>query len=461
MKNFIPYLLLFLFIAQINAQEVTIELFKDGFNSPVNLQHAGDNRLFVVEQNGIIKILNPDGTVNTTPFLDISPQVSCCGERGLLGLAFHPDYQNNGYFYVNYTNNSGDTQVSRFSVSSSNADIADENSELPIIDYNQPNSNHNGGCLAFGPDGYLYISSGDGGGSGDTSNNAQNLNLLLGKMLRIDIDNTDGTANYAIPADNPFLGNPDARDEIWAYGLRNPWKFSFDSLNGDIWIGDVGQNEVEEIDRASATDAGLNYGWRCYEGSEPFNTNNCPPQSELTFPIAEYSSATGSGNCSITGGYVYRGSVYADIQGVYIFADYCNGTISTLDQSGTIVEQLDVSDNWVSFGEDVNGELYAVALGGDIYKIEGGEILSNSNIDSVSDIFLLPNPASNIVTLQASNTLITEITITDIKGSIIYSETNKPTETKTISVSNFSNGMYFVKAVSENGNEIIKKLVIQ
>ncbi len=461
MKKCIPYLLLFLFIAQINAQEVTIELFKDEFNSPVNIQHAGDDRLFVVEQNGIIKILNPDGTVNTTPFLDISSQVSCCGERGLLGLAFHPNYQNNGYFFVNYTDTNGNTQVSRFTVSTSNADVADENSELPIIDYNQPNGNHNGGCLAFGPDGYLYISSGDGGGSGDTSNNAQNLNLLLGKMLRIDIDNTDGTANYAIPADNPFLGNPDARDEIWAYGLRNPWKFSFDSLNGDIWIGDVGQNEVEEIDRASATDAGLNYGWRCYEGSEPFNTNNCPPQSELTFPIAEYSSATGSGNCSITGGYVYRGSVYADIQGVYIFADYCNGTISTLDQSGTIVEQLDVSDNWVSFGEGVNGELYAVALAGDIYKIEGGEILSNSNIDSVSDISLLPNPASNIVTLQASNTLITEITITDIKGSIIYSETNKPTETKTISVSNFSNGMYFAKAVSENGNEIIKKLVIQ
>ena len=461
MKNFIPYLLTFLFFAQSYAQEVTIELFKDGFNSPVNLQHAGDDRLFVVEQNGIIKILNPDGTVNSTPFLDISSQVSCCGERGLLGLAFHPDYENNGYFYVNYTNNSGDTQVSRFSVSSSNADIADENSELPIIDYNQPNSNHNGGCLAFGQDGYLYISSGDGGGSGDTSNNAQNLNLLLGKMLRIDIDNTDGNANYAIPPDNPFIGNPDAKDEIWAYGLRNPWKFSFDSLNGDIWIGDVGQNEVEEIDRATATDAGLNYGWRCYEGSDPFNTTNCPPESELTFPIAEYSSATGSGNCSITGGYVYRGSVYADIQGVYIFADYCNGTISTLDQSGTIVEQLDVSDNWVSFGEDVNGELYAVALGGDIYKIEGGEILSNSTIDDASDISLVPNPASNIIELKANNALISEITITDVKGSVIYSEKNKPTETKTISVSSFSNGMYFVKAISENGNEIIKKLVIQ
>ncbi|HBY67578.1 MAG TPA: hypothetical protein DEG69_07390, partial [Flavobacteriaceae bacterium] len=163
--------------------------------------------------------------------------------------------------------------------------------------------------------------------------------------------------------------------------------------------------------RATATDAGLNYGWRCYEGSDPFNTTNCPPESELTFPIAEYSSATGSGNCSITGGYVYRGSVYADIQGVYIFADYCNGTISTLDQSGTIVEQLDVSDNWVSFGEDVNGELYAVALGGDIYKIEGGEILSNSNIDDASDISLVPNPASNIIELKANNALISEITI--------------------------------------------------
>lgn len=458
-----PLLLLFtlIFIFEVYAQEVTIELFKDGFNNPVNLQHAGDERLFVVEQNGIIKILNPDGTINGDPFLDISSQVSCCGERGLLGLAFHPDYENNGYFFVNYTNTSGDTQVSRFSVSETDPNIANSNSELPIIDYNQPFSNHNGGCLAFGPDGYLYISSGDGGSGGDPDNHAQNLGDLLGNMLRIDIDNTDGTANYGIPPDNPFIGNPDARDEIWAYGLRNPWKFSFDSLNGDMWIGDVGQNEVEEINRAGASEAGLNYGWRCYEGSQPYNTNNCPSAGELTFPIAEYSSASGSGNCSITGGYVYRGSVYADIQGVYLFADYCSGIIGTVDQDGTVIEQGDFSNNWVSFGEDVNGELFVVDLSGGIYKISGGEILSNSEIENVSNILITPNPASNQITIQTKNALISEIKITDVKGSILYSEKTNLVNSKQISVSRFSKGIYFLNVVTENGKRMVKKVVIQ
>ena len=450
-----------LFTCQLSAQEVSIELLKDGFNSPVNLQNAGDDRLFVVEQNGIIKILNLDGTVNTDPFLDISSEVSCCGERGLLGLAFHPDYENNGYFFVNYTDTNGNTKVSRFTVSTSNADIADPASELPIINYNQPFSNHNGGCIAFGSDGYLYISSGDGGSGGDPDNRAQNLNVLLGKLLRLDIDNTNGNENYAIPADNPFVGNPDARDEIWAYGLRNPWKFSFDSSNGDIWIGDVGQNEVEEIDRAAATDAGLNYGWRCYEGSDPFNTNNCPPQSELTFPIAEYSSGTGSGNCSITGGYVYRGNVYADIQGVYLFADYCSGLIGTVDQNGTLLEQGNFSNNWVSFGEDVNGELYIVDLNGGIYKIEGGELLSNADIENPSEIFITPNPATEYITLQTKRILFSEISITDVKGSLLYSEIVRPTKEKKLSVSSFSKGIYFVKVVLENGNEMVQKLVIQ
>lgn len=450
-----------LFTCQLSAQEVSIELLKDGFNSPVNLQNAGDDRLFVVEQNGIIKILNLDGTVNTDPFLDISSEVSCCGERGLLGLAFHPDYENNGYFFVNYTDTNGNTKVSRFTVSTSNADIADPASELPIINYNQPFSNHNGGCIAFGSDGYLYISSGDGGSGGDPDNRAQNLNVLLGKLLRLDIDNTNGNENYAIPADNPFVGNPDARDEIWAYGLRNPWKFSFDSSNGDIWIGDVGQNEVEEIDRAAATDAGLNYGWRCYEGSDPFNTNNCPPQSELTFPIAEYSSGTGSGNCSITGGYVYRGNVYADIQGVYLFADYCSGLIGTVDQNGTLLEQGNFSNNWVSFGEDVNGELYIVDLNGGIYKIEGGELLSNADIENPSEIFITPNPATEYITLETKRILFSEISITDVKGSLLYSEIVRPTKEKKLSVSSFSKGIYFVKVVLENGNEMIQKLVIQ
>ncbi len=236
-----------------------------------------------MEQGGKIKILS-NGVINPVPFLDISGQISSGSERGLLGLAFHPDYADNGYFYVNYTKQNGDTQVSRFTRDPANPDIADPTSELPIIGYSQPFANHNGGCLAFGPDGYLYIGSGDGGSGGDPGNRAQNINLLLGKLLRIDVDNPSGGNNYGIPADNPFVGNPNAKGEIWAYGLRNPWRFSFDFTDNNLWIGDVGQGNIEEVDRTATTEAGFNYGWRCYEGSQPYNTENCPPQSELTFP---------------------------------------------------------------------------------------------------------------------------------------------------------------------------------
>src|SRR5690606_20907388 len=197
---------------------------------------ANDHRLFAVEQGGKIKIIQPDGTVNSTPFLDISTQVSTGNEQGLLGLAFHPDYANNGYFYVNYTDNNGDTQISRFSVNPANADVANSNSEFSILEFAQPFSNHNGGNLVFGPDNYLYISSGDGGGSGDPTNQAQNINSLLGKLLRIDVDSPSGGNNYGIPPDNPFIGDPNARQEIFAYGLRNPWRFSIDLTENNIWI---------------------------------------------------------------------------------------------------------------------------------------------------------------------------------------------------------------------------------
>ncbi len=462
MKKLLPLLLLFFTCTFTFAQNVDVELFKDGFSSPLNLQHANDSRLFVVEQGGKIKIIQEDGTINPIPFLDISGQISSGGEQGLLGLAFHPDYANNGYFYVNYTNPAGDTQVSRFSVDAGNPDLADTNSELPIIGYAQPFTNHNGGNLAFGPDGYLYISAGDGGSGGDPGNRAQNINLLLGKLLRLDVDNPSGGNNYGIPSDNPFVGNPNAREEIWAYGLRNPWRFSFDFTDNNLWIGDVGQGEVEEIDRAGTAEAGLNYGWRCYEGSQEYNTQDCPPMSELTFPFAEYSSGSGSGNCSVTGGYVYRGSVYTDIAGLYFYADYCSGLIATIDDSGNVINHGDFSGNWVSFGEDINKELYIVDIGsGSIYKIIGGEIAANSDFNVKSNITMLPNPTSENVSFSITNDKIGSITIIDLKGSILSSEDNLSTTQKTISVSNLNSGLYFVKISSENGQSTVKKLIVQ
>jgi glucose/arabinose dehydrogenase len=217
--------------------------------------------------------------------------ISSGGERGLLGLAFHPDYANNGYFFVNYTNNSGHTVVSRFSVDGADDNLADPNSELNFMTINQPYGNHNGGNLAFGPDGYLYIGTGDGGSGGDPGNRAQNPLELLGKMLRIDVDNPSGGENYGIPADNPYVGDPNGKDEIWAIGLRNPWRYSFDETTGDLWIGDVGQNAFEEINRVHYTEAGLNYGWRCYEANAPYNTSGCPDMSEMTFPVAAYTES--------------------------------------------------------------------------------------------------------------------------------------------------------------------------
>ncbi|MBT0608582.1 PQQ-dependent sugar dehydrogenase [Aequorivita echinoideorum] len=441
------------------SQDVDIELFKNGFSSPLHIQNAGDERLFVVEQGGRIKIIQADGSINATPFLNISSSISSGGEQGLLGLAFHPDYANNGFFYVNYTKPNGDTQISRFSVDSGNPDLADAGSELPLLDYAQPFTNHNGGNLAFGPDGFLYISSGDGGSGGDPGNRAQNIELLLGKLLRIDVDNPSGGNNYGIPADNPFASNPSAAQEIWAYGLRNPWRFSFDFTANNIWIGDVGQGEVEELDRASVTEAGLNYGWRCYEGSQTFNTANCPPASDLTFPFGEYSSGSGSGNCSVTGGYVYRGSVYSDIQGLYFYADYCSGLIGTIDDAGNMQEYGNFNGNWVSFGEDVNKELYIVDISsGSIYKVLGGTLATEDF--NLADVQIFPNPTKDNFTISMKNEKISSIEIVDLKGSVLISEKNLSVSDVNISASNLNSGIYVAKIESENGATAIKKLVI-
>ncbi len=458
MKKYI-LTLLGIFLFGMSFAQVNFVPFADNLNSPVDLQHAGDDRLFVVEQGGLIKILDLNGNVNPTAFLDISGQVSGGSEQGLLGLAFHPDYANNGFFYVNYTKTNGDTRIARFSVDPGDPDIALLGSELTILEYSQPFSNHNGGGIAFGPDGYLYISSGDGGSGGDPGNRAQNTTILLGKLLRIDVDNPSGGNNYGIPADNPFAGSSVNAQEIWAYGLRNPWRFSFDSLTGDLWIGDVGQGDVEEIDKAGPTEAGLNYGWRGYEGSEPFNTSNCPDPSMLTFPVAEYSSSTGSGNCSVTGGYVYRGNTYNGSYGLYLAADVCSGRVFTVDSANNLVDEGTFSGAWVSFGVDFTNELYIVDIGGRVLKFEG-TILDLDEFD-LNSFTVTPNPANAEVRIASEKDTIASIVVTDLKGSVLYSEGSVRSLEATLSVENYSKGMYLVRITSEAGAVSVQKLAVQ
>lgn len=349
--------------------EISVVEVVDGLDSPLLVTHAGDGsgRIFIVEQGGTIRVVQ-GGALLPTPFLDITNLVSCCGEQGLLGLAFPPDYSEKDYFYVNYTDNSGDTVVARYDVSA-NPNVADSDSEEVVLTVDQPYSNHNGGHLAFGPDGYLYIGLGDGGSGGDPDNNAQDPTTLLGKMLRIDVE--AGVVPYAIPADNPFVGDPTTLDEIWALGLRNPWRYSFDRLTGDLYIGDVGQTELEEIDfQAASSDGGENYGWRCYEGTEPYNLAGCEVPSEYTFPVEEYSHNLG---CAVTGGYVYRGEQYPRLDGVYFYGDYCSGRIWGLQESGTGWESLELLDTSLfisSFGEDEAGNLFLTDLvGGAVYEV--------------------------------------------------------------------------------------------
>ncbi len=342
----------------------------NGLERPLLYTGANDdsNRTFIVEQGGRIWVATEvDGTIQKQPFLDVSGLVSASGnERGLLGLAFHPQFKTNGQFYINYTDVNGNTVVARYTVSANDPNVGDPNSASFVIQIKQPFSNHNGGNLAFGPDGYLYIGMGDGGSQGDPNGNGQNPKALLAKLLRLDID---GAQPYAAPKDNPFATNADFAPEVWAMGLRNPWRFSFDRLTGDLYIGDVGQNQWEEIDFQPAGQGGVNYGWNIMEASHRYSGE--PEKAGLTAPIAEYSH--GDGGCSITGGYVYRGAALKALDGVYFFADYCSGKIwSTFrDASGIWQTNLfmDTDFSISSFGQDDAGELYVVNQGGSILKL--------------------------------------------------------------------------------------------
>jgi glucose/arabinose dehydrogenase len=333
-----------------------------GLNDPLFVTHAGDgsNRVFIVQREGQILIYK-NGALNTAPFLDISGLVnSTGGEQGLLGLAFDPDYGTNGRFFVVYTvtqNNA--VKLARYTVSNSDPDLANPNGTV-LLTIDKPAANHNGGMIAFGPDGYLYMAVGDGGGAGDQNNNGQNKNTLLGKILRLDVSG----ATYTAPATNPFFGQAGARDEIWAYGLRNPWRFSFDRATDDLYIGDVGQNTMEEIDfQPAASNGGENYGWRILEGSLCFNPSNCTPPADYVAPVAVYPhGANDSNGCSVTGGYVYRGSQFAALVGNYLYGDFCEGKIWGLfkNANNQWVSTLIKDTNYLisSFGEDEGGELY-------------------------------------------------------------------------------------------------------
>lgn len=446
-----------------NAPIIDLEIFATGFNNPIEIKHAGDDRLFIVQQSGLIRILNTDGTINNEPFLDLTNVINDAGfEEGLLGLAFHPEYSTNGRFFVNYIqtiNGSDFTIISSFTVSD-NPNIADPDSEINLLTIAQPFSNHNGGSLQFGPDGFLYIALGDGGSGGDPGNRSQNLDLLLGKLLRVDVDNPANGLNYGIPADNPFVNNSDARNEIWAYGLRNPWKFSFDSENNDLWIADVGQNAIEEINRIPiSSTGGENYGWRCFEGSAPFNTSGCPSSNSLTFPVAEYThSGNGAFKCSITGGYVYRGSLFPNMIGSYVFADFCSTEMATLDDADNITFFGFFDGGVTSLGEDINNELYAaIPAAGAIYKVVDTSVLS---VDDTSFSLgkLYPNPAKTEVVLEYPAFAKAEhLNIYDLNGKLVQNQLIQGTTT-TFSIAQLSTGIYMARL---SGSSQAIKLVVQ
>jgi glucose/arabinose dehydrogenase len=457
MKKLLPLLLLF--AMAVNAQTLTLQTFASGFSSPVAIESAGDARLFVVQRGGAIRILNANGTINATNFLTLtSATISSGGERGLLGLAFHPNYATNGYFYVNYTRTGdGATVIARYSVSSTNPNVADASSALVLLTIAQPFSNHNGGSLVFGPDGFLYIGMGDGGSANDPSNHGQNINSLLGKMLRIDVNS--GTL-YGIPASNPYAGATAGADEIWAVGMRNPWKFSFDSQTGDLWIADVGQNAIEEINKAPSTAAGLNYGWRCYEGNSPFNTAGCSIITNYTFPVTDYTHAA-SGGCSITGGYVYRGATYPNLQGKYVFSDYCSSKIGYISNTGGAITWSNAfTGNISTFGRDQNGELYVAGLSNGVISKIIDTTLGVNDMEEIG-VSIYPNPAKDYFTIENKQNRELSIKIYDASGKMVLNQEGQSFEILTINTSRFNQGLHLLVAEDGNGYSFKSKLVIQ
>ncbi|MDA1259929.1 MAG: PQQ-dependent sugar dehydrogenase [Planctomycetota bacterium] len=421
-------------------------------NAPVFVCAApGDDasRIFIVTQFGRIRIVK-NGVLLPTPYLDINSKLTFSGERGLLGMAFHPDYEQNGYFFVNYSDNTGgDTVIERYQVDPNDADLAMPASAFTIIEIDQPYSNHNGGWTEFGPDGYLYVAMGDGGSGGDPGNRAQSGSSLLGKMLRLDVDNPAGGLNYGIPPSNPFVGDPNFLDEIWSYGLRNPWRCDFDPLTDDLWIADVGQSAWEEINFEPAGQGGRNYGWRIMEGNHCYNPSSGCNMNGLVLPIYEYSHS--SGRCSVTGGVLFRGRSMANMHGRYFFSDYCGGQTYSIRQVGGV--QTDFTDHTadlngigsiIGWGEDADAEAYVCSTNA-VYRVVPSGLrlrlphltagsattatVTGGALNSTCGIFFSPTglgattvPAAGVTLDLASARLIATST-TDGAGSAAFSGT--------------------------------------
>lgn len=379
-------------ISSISQPQVSFELAYSNFSLPVDIATPNDDtdRLFIVEKNGLIYIIE-DGVRQNDPFLDIISRSSSNGERGLLGLAFHPDFGSNGHFFINYTNNSGNTVISRWNTMADNPNIADINSEKILITIAQPASNHNAGDLNFSPiDGFLYIPMGDGGSGGDPWCNSQDSTEMLGKILRIDVNqNVNSSPYYGIPADNPFINNPIVPDEIWAFGLRNPWRSSFDRKTGDLWIADVGQKQREEVNLIPANvPGGLNFGWNRMEGKICYDINPddiivpCPNTIPIcnddayTEPIFDYLRSGTTGGFSITGGFVYRGCDYPGLYGYYLATDFISANSWYIDQSGSATLFTGAPEEVSTYGEDKNGELYVASLDGNLYRVVDSSVLN-------------------------------------------------------------------------------------
>ncbi len=470
MSRFLIFIagLLFWHILPAQSQIELIEI-ATGFTQPVDISNAGDDRLFIVEKRGFVKIINSNGQKLPTPFLDIDARVrSNESERGLLGLAFHPKYAENGYFFVNYTDNSGNTKISRFRAKPDQPNEADPNSELILLEINQPYSNHNAGDLAFGPDGYLYIPMGDGGSGGDPQNFSQNRTSLLGKMLRIDVDNGNP---YRIPPDNPFADVEGIRPEIWALGLRNPWRFSFDRLTGDVWIADVGQNGWEEISMQPASSkGGENYGWRCYEGDANFNRSNCGDVNAYKFPEYVYPNEGRNGaGCSVTGGFVYRGSAYPNLQGQYFYADYCSGRLWSLrpdEQGGWLnMEWLDgPNDEFSTFGEDATGELYLAGLNsGKIYQLTDTNATSTGATQLIQRLTVAPNPVRDVLRIEMDvvrpSTFQFRLMDASARTFVEFQEIAGTGFVKEINTKELAAGVYFLQV--QRGKEILTRKIVK